>query len=109
MFIGFDRSRTKREQVLPSNKTIRRNCHIRKMLHDIIVVAEHQEKAVCGLGCKLTLKGNIDAIVKNEAAEHDVSDAKIVVSDSDWYYIPNVAQQLILSEQFQSKTSTELS
>ena len=37
--------------------------HVRILLKDIFGFTEHQDKAIYGLGYKLTLKRNIDSIV----------------------------------------------
>ena len=57
---GFDRDRGRRRNELTNNKTVKGRYHTRIYLKDIFGYAEHQEKATCGLGYKLTLTQNTD-------------------------------------------------
>ena len=64
--IGFDRDRGRRRNELTNNKTVKGRYHIRIYLKDILGFAEHQEKATCGLGYKLTLTRSTDNSVLNK-------------------------------------------
>ena len=78
------------------------------MLKDIFGLAEHQEKAIFGLGYKLTLtKNKKDAFINKTAGFADV---RIQNDHIHWYvphYTTSIQQQDILSKQTLSKTPTE--
>ena len=88
------------------------------MLKDVFGFAEHQEKAIYGLGHKLTLRRDIDEAVIDKAGGTADASAQLIsvgshihASHIPWYvaqYTPSIQQQSILSKQFLSKTPTEL-
>ena len=107
--IGFDRSRERRQRGLTNNKNIKGKNHVRIYLRDIFGFAEHQEKAVCGLGYRLTLTGNTDKAVLNK--DNATNNAKIKTNSVDWYishYTPSLEQQTILSNHIVKEIPTEL-
>ena len=53
------------------------------MLKDVFGFAEHQEKATCGLGYKLTLTRNKDDAVLQKAVA--IADARIKLDHIHWY------------------------
>ena len=48
--IGFDRDRDRRQRELTNNKNLKWNIHVRIMLKDVFVSAEHQRRATYSLG-----------------------------------------------------------
>ena len=107
--IGFDHSRNRRRYELALNKKIKGKYHVKIMLKDIFGYAEHQEKATCGLGYKLTLTRNKDAVAMDKA--NGIADARIKIDHIHWYvphYTPSIQQQNTISKQILSKTPTEL-
>ena len=81
--IGFDRSLDRRKQELTKSKNRKRKNLLQNLLKDVFGFAEHQRKATCGLGYKLTLTGNEDdaAIGKAEG----IADARIKIDQIHWY------------------------
>ena len=65
--IGFDYSRNRRKDELALNKNIKGKYHVKIMLKDVFGFPEHQQKATCGLGYKLTLTRNKDEAVIDKA------------------------------------------
>ena len=63
MSIGFDRDRGRRQKELTSNRNMKGKNPIIIMPKDVFGFAEHQEKANCGLGYKITLGRNSDKSV----------------------------------------------
>ena len=107
--IGFDRDRNRRKRELTNNKNIKGKYHVQVMLKDIFGFAEHQLKATCGLGYKLTLTKNDDKAVLNK--DNAINDGRIVISAIELYvpqYTPSLSQQNILSNQILSKIPTQL-
>ena len=107
--IGFDNRRNRRKDELALNKNIKGKYHVKIMLKDFFGFAEHQEKATCGLGYKLTLTRNKDDAVINKA--NATADARIRIDHIHWFvphYTPSIQQQSTLSNQILSKTPTEL-
>ena len=107
--IGFDRDRGRRQRELTNNINQKGIYHVRVMLKDVFGFTEHHEKATYGLGYKLTLTGNCDNSVLNEA--NATNNAKIKINSIEWYlphYKPSMKQQKIMSKQFFSKIPTEL-
>ena len=79
------------------------------MLKKIFGTPEQQKKATYGSGKELTLKCKIDNSVLIE--ENAINTGKIEISAFDWcvpQYTPSISNQVILSNQILSKTSTEL-
>ena len=106
--IGFDRSPNGREDELVLNKSVKGKFHVRNMLKDNLVFAEHQEKATYGLGYKLTLTRNKDEAVIEKVA--GIADARIKINHVHWYVpqnTPSMSQQGIMSKQILNKLSTE--
>ena len=106
---GFDRDRGRRRNELTNNKTAKGRYHIRIYLQDIFGFAEHQEKATCGLGYKLTLTRNTDNSVLNK--DNAINIAKIKINAIDWYvayYTPSISQQKIIMNQIVRNVPTEL-
>ena len=58
--IGFDRDRGRRQQELTNNKNIKGKHHVRILLNDRFGFAEHQDKAIDGLGFNLIITRNSD-------------------------------------------------
>ena len=107
--IGFDRSIARRQAEMTKNKSVKEKHHLRFMLKDVFGFAEHQEKATCGLGYKLTLTRNKDEVVIDKVA--GIADARIKIDHIRWYrphYSPSMSQQTIMSKQTLNKTPTEL-
>ena len=106
--IGFDRNRNRRKDELALNKNIKGKYHMKIMLKDVFGFAEHQEKAIYGLGYKLTQTRNKDDAVIDKA--NATADARIRIDHIHWF-IPHFTpskQQSILSKQILSKSPTEL-
>ena len=81
------------------------------MLKDVVGFAEHQEKAIYGLGYKLTITRKNNNVVLNKATAPNVVEAKIVISGLDWFvpqHTPSVEQQALLSKPILRKTPTGL-
>ena len=79
------------------------------MLKDVFAFAEHQEKAIHGLGYKLTITRNKHEAVIDKVA--GTADSRIKIDHIPWcvpHYTPSIQQQSILSKQILSKTPTEL-
>ena len=107
--IGFDRNRDNRRDELTNNKNIKGKYHVRIYLKDVFGFAEHQEKATCGLGYKLTFTRNNDSGVLNK--NNTVALGKIEISGIEWYlphYTASMSQQTVLSNQIVNKIPTEL-
>ena len=107
--IGFHRSRAKRQDEMTDNKRVKCKYHVRIMLKDVFGFAEHQEKAIYGLGYKLTLTRNKDEAVIDKVA--GIAEARIKIDHIHWYvphYTPSMSQQAIMSKQILNKTPTEL-
>ena len=109
LFIGFDRSMTRRRDEMTNNKRVKGKYHVRIMLKDVFGFAEGQEKATYGLGYKLTLTRNKDEAVIDKVA--GIAEARIKIDHIHWYvphYTPSMSQQAIMSKQILNKTPTEL-
>ena len=107
--IGFDRSRNRRRDELAQNKNVKGKYHLKIMLKDVFGFAECQEKAIYGLGYKLTLTRNKDEAIIDKA--NGIADARIKIDHIHWYvfhYTPSIQQQSTLSKQTLSKTPTQL-
>ena len=107
--IGFDRDRTRRRNELTNNKNVNGKHHVRIYLKDVFGFAEQQEKAIYGLGYKLTLTRNNDNAVLNKA--NATPDGKVIINAIEWYiphYTASMSQQTVLSIQILYKTPTEL-
>ena len=79
------------------------------MFKDTFGFVEHQERATCGLGYKLTPTGNKDDVILKKAEAID--DARVKIDNIHWYvphYTTSSPQQGIISKQISSKTPTEL-
>ena len=91
---GFDRDRGRRRNELTNNKTVKGRYQIRIQLKDFFGFAEHQEKAICGLGYKLTWKGITDnSVLKKDNA---INIGKIKLNAIESYvpqYTPSISQQ----------------
>ena len=99
----------KKKDELAQNKNVKGKYRVRSMLKGVFGFAEHQEKATCGLGYKLTLKRNEDEAVIDKAG--GIADAGNKNDHFHRYvphYIPSMQQQSIKSKQFSNKTPTEL-
>ena len=107
--IGFDRSREKRKQELPNNKTQNGKFHLRIYLKDVFGFAEYQEVGTFGLSYRLTLTRNNDNAVLNK--DNATNNAKIVINGIEWYvphYIPSLENYNKLQIQLKQKTHTNL-
>ena len=104
MSIEFDRNRGRRQRESTNNKKTKGNYHVTIMLKDIFGFAEHQEKGIYGLGCKLTLTRNSDNAVSNKG--NAINNAKIKIDGIDGYipnYTPSLSQEKILMSQIVDK------
>ena len=109
MSICFDRDRNRRQRELTNNKSRKGNYHVRIYLKDVFRYAEYQEKAMYGLGYKLTLTRNTDNAVLNKG--NAINNAKIKINAIEWYvphYTPSMQQQSILSKQIINKTPSQI-
>ena len=107
--IRFDRDRNRRQRELTNNRNIKGKYYMRNYLKDMFGVAEHQEKASCGLSFKLTLTRNSDNAVLNKTNETAVG--KIKINSIEWYvphYTGSLKEQGILMKQITDKVPTEL-
>ena len=50
LFIGFDHDRSRRQRELTENKNVNEKYQVTVLLKDVFVFAEHQGKAMYGLG-----------------------------------------------------------
>ena len=100
---GFDHSRNRRRDELTSDKNIKSKYHLRIMLKDVFVFAEHQEKATYGLSYKLTItRIKDDAVIDKPAC---IADARNKIDQIPWFlphYTPCIQQQGTLSKQILS-------
>ena len=64
--IGFHRDRNRRQRELINNKNIKCRFHLRIMLKYVFGFAAYQQKAIYGLGYKITLTKNVDNAVLNK-------------------------------------------
>ena len=107
--IGFDHSRNTRRDELALNENIKGKYNVKIMLKDVFGYAEHQEKAIYGLGYKLTLTRNKDDAVIDKAG--GIADARIRIDHIHWYvphYTPSIQQQSTSFKKILTKTPTEL-
>ena len=107
--IGFDHDRNKRRDALTSNRNIKDKCHVSIMLKDVFGFSERQEKATHGLGYKLAITRNENAVALDKAL--GIADARIQIDLIHWYlpqYTPCIQQQALLSKQILSKTHTDI-
>ena len=107
--IGLDRNRERRRRDLKKKQKFKGKYQIKLYSKDIFGSAEHQLKAMLGLGYRLVLPRNTDNVVLNK--EKAINSAKIKSISFDLYmphYTPSPEQQTILSEQIVNKTPTEL-
>ena len=107
--IGFDRSSARRRAEITNYKNVNGKFHVRDMPMDVFGFAKHQEKAIYGLGYKLTLTRNKDEGVIDKVA--GIADARIKIDLIHWYvphYTPSMSQQGVMSKQILNKTPTEL-
>ena len=105
--IGFDQARKRRQKEFSKNKKVKGKYHVRIMLQDVVGFAELQERAIYGLGCKLTPIGNKDDDVSNKGP--GIDDTRIKIDDFHRdvpHYTPSNPKQGILSENTLSKTTT---
>ena len=79
--IGSELDRGEKQQELPSYKSVTCKLHVRILLKDVLGIAEHQQKAVFGLGYKLTLTEKKDEAVLDKAA--GTADARIEIDHID--------------------------
>ena len=95
--------------MLTNNKSVEGKYRFRIMLRDIFGFAEYQRKSKYGLGYKLTLTGESDNSVLNEA--NVTNNAKNKINCIEWYkpqYTPYMEQQKLNSQQTLSLIPTEL-
>ena len=94
---------------MTNNKCIKGKYHERKIPKHVFGFAEHQEKAICGLGYKITLTRDTDNAVLNK--ENAINKAKVKIIAVEWFkphYTPSISNPVILSQQISSKAPTEL-
>ena len=107
--IGFERNRGRRQRKLTNYKTQKGKFHLRFMLKDVFGFCQCQEKGTFGFGYKLTLTRNTDNAVLNK--NNAIKKARIKFNAIEWYvshYTPSIVKKAMFSEQFLSKTHTEL-
>ena len=107
--IEFDRDRNGRKRELTNNKNTKGKYHMRFYLKDLFGFAEHQEKATCGLGCKLTKTRNSDNAVLNKANATAIG--KIKTNSIKGYvphYTASLKEQGIIMKQITDRIPTEL-
>ena len=80
--IGFDRDRGRRRDELTNKNNIKGKYHNRNLLKDVFGVAEHQDKALCGLGYKSTLTRSKDEAVLDKVV--DIADARVQIDVFHW-------------------------
>ena len=91
------------------NKNVKGNFHSRITLKDVFEYAENHEKAIFGVGHKLTLTRNRNDAVLDKAA--GIGDARVLIDLFHWYvphYTPSLQKQGILIKQIISNAATEL-
>ena len=79
---------------MTSNKNIKGKYHLKILLRGVFGFAEHQEKAIYGLGYNLTLTGNKDDAVMDKPV--GIADATFKIDHIHWYvphYTPSIQQQ----------------
>ena len=81
LFLGFDRSRSRRRKKL-TQKNIKSKHHLRFLLRDLFEYAEHQEKATYGLGHEITLTWDKNDSVIDKVA--GLADARIKIHFIHW-------------------------
>ena len=79
LFIGFDQSRNRREE-LAANKNVKGKFNLKILLKDVCGFAACQEKATYGLGYKLTLTRNKDDAVIDRAGVLLMLELKMIIS-----------------------------
>ena len=98
--IGFDRDRGGKQRELTNDKNVKGNYHVRNMLKDVLGFAEHQQKAIYGVGYKLPLTRNVDNAVLNKADATVVF--KIKIFCIEWFVphcTPSISNQAVLPTQ----------
>ena len=109
MSTGFNRNRKTRQRELSSNRILHGKYHVRIKLKDFFGFAEHREKAISGLGYKLTITLNSDNAVLNKT--NDISFGKVKIKSIEKFvphYTPSIPKHAISSKQILSKVPTEL-
>ena len=107
--IGFDHYYNRRKREMTNNKNVKGKFHMKFHLKDIFGFAEHQEKATCGLGYKLTLTRNSDNAVLNKTNATAIG--KIKINSIEWYvphFTASPREQDISMKQILDKIPTEL-
>ena len=103
--IAFDSGRNRRDE-LARNKTIKGKNHLRLLLKDVFGFAEHQEKAIYGLGYKFTLTRNKDEGVLDKAVGK--TDARTKINHIHWYvphFRPSIQQKVFCLNKFEVRHS----
>ena len=106
--VGLDRHRNRRQRELTNNTNQKGKYHIKIYLKDNSGFAEHQEKAIFGLGYKLTLSRAGDNSASNE--DNTTKTGKMKIFSIEWYlphYTPAIAKQAILSKHILIGAPTE--
>ena len=107
--IGFDRDRWRRQQKLTKNKNQKGKYHIRVYLKDFFGFAEHQKKAIFGLGYKLTLTRTSDNPNLNKDKAINIGKTKTdSIECSIPHHTPSINKQAKLSKQILNKVPTEV-
>ena len=107
--IGFDRDRDRRKPELTNNKNIKGKYHMRNNFKDASGFAEHHEKAIYGLGYKLTLTRASDNAVLYKTNATVIG--KIEINSIERYvahYTASLEEKGILMKQITDKIPTEL-
>ena len=109
MSIGFARDPNGRQRELTNNKNAKGKYHLRFMLKDDFGFAEQEEKAIFGLGYKLTLATNSDSAVLSK--DNAIINTPIKIKSIEWHvphYTPSLNEQDLISNQTLSRTVVEL-
>ena len=88
--IGSDRDCNRSRLELTKNKNIKGKYHVRSYLKDVFGFAEYQERAIFGLGYKLTMTRNTDNAVLNKGMA--INNAKNKINAIKWY-VPHYTQR----------------
>ena len=85
--VTFDRDRGRRQRGLTNRTNLKGIYHVRIMLKDIFGFAEHHEKAIFGLGYKLTLPRNRNNSVLKKANAIPLVELKLKVLNGVYHII----------------------
>ena len=107
LFFGFDRNRNRRQRELTYNKNQKGKFYVRNMLKVVFCYAQEQQKAIFGLGYKLTLARKSENAVLNK--NNAINNVKIKINRIEWYvphYAASISLHAMLSKQILSRTAS---